>query len=1176
MADDGPAIPGALQWVIGRFVDSLDWLVDTFSDPVISAAIRANVGLDPSDETPPPVDDARLASVRAFSDNVNPDAESFAQVVEDVVAIAEAVGGWVEAARTGDDDKMEIAYLLFVFGATENMRIQSPWMYSLVQTAVVVEEVMSAAPSAGESALVDALGPLLDLIRLVVPASGLIIGKSDPTFDEDYANRISHLVSMLVVYFADSKGLTDSLSAGYGWDHPIPGSTTPIADELSQRALTVILRTSDDDPDGASASLTTVLVPNEQGGPGIVVSLGGEAHITHVVPRALPSPAPDPKMIPAWEYQLHVAAGGLGLFIPFSDFTEKLDAGADVATALSIGVQPVVADFTGDGPPETRPAPRTVPAFRIGLPGDSMIEIGSFGGGVDLGAGRARVELMLRDIDFVLELGNADQFVSTQGDRKVLFGFDLQIIADTATGISFGGGSGFHVAIPISRSLFGVFVAHLVEIEIVPSTDRDLALRVTGTFGVRTGPFKAVVQQMGVLVDVAFESGNLGLADVALTFAPPRGIGLTLDIGDLHGGGFVFHDPVRHEYAGVLELAWGPVAFKAIAIVTTELPGGEPGWSLLVVLFGEFEPIPVGFGFYVTGLGGLIGVQHGVDGDALRSGLKTGVLDSVLFPKDPVANAPRLLNQMRVVFPITPRALTFGPFVLLAYAKPALMEIRLGLIFQLDNVFRSSDRDVELTRMVVVGQLAVEIPPKETRPTDSPILVKILVDLVGDIDLQAGSLAIDARLRDSKLAGMTLSGSLVVRARWRGDDRTWLVAAGGFHPAFDDLPAGLPKQERLGLSLKKGIATIKLESYLAVTSNSFQVGARVFAQAKKWGFTVEGWLSFDAMLEFKPPRFRVDIQAGVSLKKGSRTLMGVDLSLTLMGPGQWNIAGRAKFKVLFLSKTIKFDESWGSDPELAEVTVDGIGEIQRAFADPNQWSASLPGGGEMLVSLRGDIRAAAGTIRAHPLGVLTGMQRVAPLNVDVDRISGARPTGPRRFSITSVEVAGVSTPELDTGPVREHFATGQFLDLTDDQRLSLPSFERYEAGVEIGSDEIDIPAHLSSTLDVETIRIPRPPTPPLRIKTPMPIGMVLTHARVGAKARSRLRPNPFIGGAASTPVRVVPTNSVAVDARTFDLLDDLAATVVEVENHINTGITDTAAGRRARPLAVEEWEVVGS
>ncbi len=1141
MADGTARIPGAIATVLGWFTDALDWMVATFEDPTLSRTIREGVGLDPDDTTVPPIDDARLQGVRAFTQSVDPTAESFAQVVEDVTAIAEAIGGWVQAARTDDTPTEEIVYLLLVMGAAESVRVRSPLAHTAAETTLTAWDVFSAVPGADQAGLGAALEPLADLFRLVLAPTPLT-EVPDPRLDERYADRITHLATIATVLAIEKLQLGDRVTAYAGWDHPVPGSPSPVADELSQRMLTLLV--GDPDQAGVGASATLALVPIEHGGPGMVVSLGGEAHLTHLVPRTTKEPPGPDGPVPGWEYHFQIAGGGLGLFIPFGGDAE-LAVGADLSGSVLLAAAPVVIEPADDPaqPPETRPAPRTVPAFRIGFIGDSLIEIGSFGGGFEFGPGRARAELLLRDIDLVLELGDTDEFLRTQGDRRVLFGFDLRVLADTTTGLSFGGGSGFHVAIPVSRSLFGAFVAHQVEVQVVPSDDRDLALLVTGTFGLRIGPFEAVVQRTGVLVDVAFGTGNLGVADVAIDYAAPRGLGLSLEIGNLKGGGFLFHDPARGEYAGVLEVVWGPITFKAIAIVTTQLPDGAPGWSLLVVLFGEFEPQPIGLGFFLAGLGGLIGMQHGVDSGALRDGLRSGVLDSVMFPKDPVADAPRLLNQFRAVFPITPRALTFGPFVLLTYSKPALITIRLGLVLQLDNAVRSGDRDVELTRMMVVGQLLIELPPAEIRPSGAPVLLKMIVDLLGDIDFEAGSLAIDARLRDSKLAGMTLTGTLVVRARWRGSNRTWLAAAGGFHPGFDDLPERLPKQERLGLSLKKGIATVKFESYLALTSNSVQFGARVFAQARKWGFTIEGWLGFDALVELRPPRFRVDIAAGVSLKKGSRTLMGVDLKLTVMGPGRWNIAGSARFKVLFVSKTMKFDESWGSDPELTPVTIDALGAVEQALADPAAWSADLPDGGEMLVSLRGSDHA--GGVRAHPLGMLSAVQRVVPLGVDVDVVRGATPVGARRFEITDVAVAGVAGAQLPTRPVREYFATGQYLALSDDQRLSLPSFEQHDAGIQVGTDEVDVPGHLSVEFDVETICIPRPARPQPTPGSTLPNSIVVSQAQVGASARSPRRRRRFLRGAPVTPVAVHTPRPVVVM-------------------------------RSGQPVAVEAWEVAGT
>ena len=38
-------------------------------------------------------------------------------------------------------------------------------------------------------------------------------------------------------------------------------------------------------------------------------------------------------------------------------------------------------------------------------------------------------------------------------------------------------------------------------------------------------------------------------------------------------------------------------------------------------------------------------------------------------------------------------------------------------------------------------------------------------------------------------------------------------------------------------------------------------------------------------------------------------------------------------------------------------------------------------------------------------------------------------------------------------PLREQFAPAQFIDMTDAQKLSSQSFERYEAGVQVGGGD---------------------------------------------------------------------------------------------------------------------------
>jgi hypothetical protein len=1163
MADETPEIPDLLKKVTNLFAETLEWLVTTFEDPVITSAIREDLALGTGAAPPPPVSDERLAGIRAFTDKTDPDAESFAQVVDDVVAVTAALGGWIDAIKSDDTETGEVLYLLLTLGATERLRIRAPLLWGLTQTAAVVHDVFGAAPGADESALGGILQPLFDLLELLAPVR--TFGLPERGLDETRATRISDLASVALILAAEKTEMGRFVEARYGWDHPVPESTTPLADALSQRVLTLSFGDMDD-PDGARAHLTAVLVTEEHGGAGMVLAPGGTLVLEHVVPRPQKTPLPAGAEIPALAYRAEVvAAGGLSLFFNFgSDTAADAEVGTGVQAALSLGVKPVLMQPSTDPdePPTTRPAPRTVPAFRMGFVGKSRIEIGSFEGGFEFGADRARAEIVMRDIDLVTQLGDGDNFLSTQGDRKALFGFDLVIVADTGTGISFGGGSGLHVAIPVSRSVFGFFVMHYIEVEVLPSVERDVGLLVAGAFALRLGPFTAMVEGIGFVLDIGFEAGNLGILDVGIGFKAPNGIGLALDLASVKGGGFLFFDQPKGEYAGVLELKWGPITFKAIGILTTKLPDGAPGYSLLIVLFGEFSPTPIGFGFFLTGLGGMIGIQHGVSGDALRDGLRTGVLDDMLFPKDPVANAPRILNQMRAVFPITPRAMTFGPFVRIEYSKPAIVTIQLGLIFQLDNVFQADDRDVELTRMVLVGQILVEMPPPKDRPKGTPVLLKLLVDIVGDLDFQSESLAIDARLRDSKVSGMTLTGSLVVRVRW-GEEQSWIAAAGGFHPEFKDLPAGLPKQERLGLSLRKGIATVKFEMYVAVTSNTFQIGARIFAQAKKWGFSVEGWLGFDALFEFDPFRFKVAIEAGVALKRGSSTLMGIDLKLSIAGPGLWRMTGSAKFKLLFLSKTIKFDEEWGDDPAVSVITLDAEAEVRRALSEPGNWAAALPTGGEMLVSLRSSSPEGAipdDQVPAHPLGRLTGMQKVIPFELEVDRIGGARPAGARKVSVTGVTLGGDGVAR---SYVDEHFARAQFLDMSEDEKLSTESFERFPAGVSVAGDAVTVPGHVSASLDFETIYLPTGDTEPVET---LPIAVLVAQARLGAAAQSQLRDHRFLAGAPVTPVSVVAPPAVAVSAATFDVID--------------SGLDSVATARllRSRPVAepiqiVESWEL---
>jgi hypothetical protein len=135
---------------------------------------------------------------------------------------------------------------------------------------------------------------------------------------------------------------------------------------------------------------------------------------------------------------------------------------------------------------------------------------------------------------------------------------------------------------------------------------------------------------------------NIGPLDLDLRFKPPDGLGLSIDGGGFTGGGFLRFFEADQRYEGMLELEYEDrISLKAIGLLTTRLPGGKPGFSLLIIITAEFTPIQLGLGFTLNGVGGLLGLNRSADAERLRSGLRDNTLSSVLFPQNSVENASR-------------------------------------------------------------------------------------------------------------------------------------------------------------------------------------------------------------------------------------------------------------------------------------------------------------------------------------------------------------------------------------------------------------------------------------------------------------------------------------------------------------------------------------------------------
>lgn len=848
-----------------------------------------------------------------------------------------------------------------------------------------------------------------------------------------------------------------------------------------------------------------------------------------------------------------LVTGALQGDVPLNPRTSlHVDAQADLSTGLSVVLRPGQAPearFALGGPSASALASGHValrlnrssgdPTRRLRLLDISegtRIEAGTLyvGAGVDARGAtpEVTVEAGLEQGHFVLSPAGADSFVSRllPGDGLDA-AFDLGI-AWSRHGLTFRGSAGTEIDIGVHAQI-GPLLLDTVHLGIAVAAP-GLTLEASVTGGALIGPLTAIVDRVGARAELGFHEGNLGPVDLSLRFKPPNGIGLAVDAGVVKGGGYLFLDPDKGEYAGVLELSLKDIVqVKAIGLLATRMPDGTPGFSLLLIITGEFPPIQLGFGFTLTGVGGLVGVNRTMEVEALRTGLRNHALNSILFPDDPVRHAPQIISDLRAIFPPAEGRYVFGPMLQLGWGTPTLITAQLGVVLEVPDP----------VRLAILGQV------KAALPTEDLPLVQLHMDVLGIIDFPGKKLSIDATLYDSSILVYALSGDMALRLDW-GDVPSFAISLGGLHPRFQP-PPGFPDLRRLTLSLGTGSnPRLSCESYLALTSNSLQFGSRVELYASAAGFTVHGYLGFDVLIIFSPFSFEAEMQAGVDLLRGSTTLMSIHLDFILSGPTPWRARGEASFKILFCRISVDFDVSWGDDDQATLPPADARTPLLAALEDPRNWSAALPEGAEQGVSL-GAGPAPEG-ILVHPLGRLTVRQRIAPLGMTITRFGSGTPDHWNAFAITDVDLNG--TP-ASREAVQDRFARGQFFELSDDEKLSKPAFEAMDAGVRVGAGAATQGHRSPLELYYETKIVDDVEQPSRRFRLYAPLAEAFgAQVQLGAAAQSPVLTTgerkfavPGVTGAVATEeVRHTIASTEDLRARA-DLLGGVASTRSAVE-----------------------------
>ncbi|MEJ2503210.1 MAG: hypothetical protein P8177_07805 [Gemmatimonadota bacterium] len=785
----------------------------------------------------------------------------------------------------------------------------------------------------------------------------------------------------------------------YGWD--VDESTpTPVADALSSRMLSFLIEGTRKDSAGggsvaAKVGASMAWVPEEHGGGGLFVALHGSEETT--------APVSDD-----WRLKVKFASAGAVDFLIGKSITVNGPSDASATATLETSRK------AEKGP------------YVLGVAKGTRLEIGKVAITMQIGAAGASVKAVAKDSTLVLTVAEADPFVERAIPAgEVRFDFKLGLGVANDRGLFLEGGSGLQLSLPLNRTFGPVRLRQLTVSLGGGSTGKAVQTEFLATLDVKLGPVTATLDRLGF----AAAADPKDRDPPSIGYRGPSGIGLVIDSEPVKGSGYLFRDAASGQYAGAVQLDVGGLTLQAVGLITTKMPDGSRGFSLLVIVsVADFTPINLPFGFRLTGVGGLVGLNRTADVEALRAGLKNRTLDAILFPENPVADAARIVSALQAVMPVREGQFMAGLTGQFEWGVPTVLTLELGFVLEAPDPWR----------LLILGQLRALLPHEDH------VLVRLQMDALGVIDWDRDEISIDAVLYDSHILTYVLTGEMALRARWSGE-RTFLLAVGGFNPNFTP-PAGFPALARTSLTVNRGDSTrLRLESYHALTSNTAQAGARVDLLVRASGFSVEGYLGYDALFQFSPFMFIVDIRGGVTLKWHGRTLLGVELELTLSGPSPWHARGRATFKIWRFSKSISFDRVCGADtPPPALAPVDPMPALVQALSDPRNWGTE-PTARTGVLTLRDE--RGAGELLVHPLGELSVRQRVVPLGIRIDRFGNTVPAGDRRFTL---EVTTDGRPPSAVEPVLDFFAPAQFLEMTDAAKLRRPSFEPMEAGIRIG------------------------------------------------------------------------------------------------------------------------------
>lgn len=979
----------------------LEPVIQGVGDEEVRKQMLLALHLDPShSSTPITIPSDALTSIDSYqnSNSDDIDIEAFLSVLNDLTQIYNALENFITAAAAGDSAAaIDEAITLYLDMLVLNyIRIRKPGLYITLDTLKLIQQ-----QSVRYGGLVSFFTQTGEFLKDLYGDSWDLQTEDDA---KDLGDGILFLLGAASVIW-----LKADMAYGFDPDPTLP-APKPLADSISDRTLTLKFagKTKDNSNNTVKGEVLTTwtFVPKDHQGPGMLLHLDGagsvEVPVGHNVSITIGVDAPDAFLYMGNNLNFPSSGDDAGITLKLkhkSKGENKAIIGNPKKTHLLLGKTEL----------------------------EGAVKLNDYG----IKAGTKESSLTLAGSD-------ADSFINKiLPSGKIKIDFNLLLGYSKLRGFYIEGGAGFFVAIPLHKELGPLNLQTLViGLKAGYKEKAEIELESSIGFSLTLGPLTAVVERIGLAANVAYpvDNGNLGKFDLKFDFKPPSGIGLSIDAAAVKGGGFLLFEPDMSRYSGVMELTFSQsVSLKAIGLLSTKLPDGSDGFSLLIIISAEFQPIQLGFGFTLNGVGGLLGLNRTVKVDALRQGIKNNSISSVMFPTNIIQNAPRIISDLRQIFPPEKGKFLIGPMAKLGWGTPTIATMELGIIIEVP----------EPVRIALLGIVKVILPDKKAA------ILKLQINFLGAWEQDKELISFDAGLFDSRLLTLPLAGDIAFRLKY-GSDPNFLLSVGGFHPAYTPPPLALPDMVRISVNLLNGNnPRLLLETYFAITSNTVQFGAKLEFFAKAWKFSVVGFLAMDALFQFSPFYFIVGISGGVAVKAGSSVLFSIGLNLTLSGPTPWNAKGKASFRILFVKVKVSFNKTWGEDRDTSLPDIEVMPLLSSALSNSKNWEAALPARNQLLVTLKKMDNLGSNEIVAHPAGVLTVKQKIVPLDTTINRFGQQRPQDAKRFTIKRAYSGSYEFKRTDA---KEDFAPAQFEDMTDAQKLSRKSFEKMPAGIEL-SDE---------------------------------------------------------------------------------------------------------------------------